>query len=178
MKKIDKINGFTLIELLIVMAIIGVLVIVSIGSFQSSQIRTRDTRRKNDLEQIGRALEIYYNDKGQYPDNSTDFKLNACEDLGSGPTTCDWGEEWSDENGTIYTVDLPADQNVGFNYYYLSDGSYYQLYARLENDEDGAIPTIAESPANYGISCGVLNCNYGIASSNKMVDAGRIITLD
>ncbi len=173
-----KNSGFTLIELLVVMAIIGILATIAIGSFQSSQTKARDTQRKNDLEQIGRALEAYYGDKEQYPDNSADFKLDGCEDLGSGPTTCDWEEEWSDENDTIYMIELPADPSSGLNYYYLSDGASYQIYARLENDQDRSIPLSTGNPANYNISCGSLNCNYGVASSNKTVEDGRTIIPD
>ncbi len=179
-KKEFSINqGFTLIELLIVMAVIGILVTISIGSFRSSQLKARDAQRKSDLTQIGHALEAYFNDKGQYPDNSAAFKIDGCEDLGAGPTTCEWGEKWDDEHDTVYMIELPADPGTaGLNYYYLSNGSAYQLYARLENDQDGAIPILDDDPANYGISCGELNCNYGVASSNKTVTDGRTITAD
>ena len=172
---LPKKNGFTLIELLVVMAIIGVLATISIVSFQASQTKARDAQRKSDLGQISQTLEAYYNDKGQYPDSSAAYKIDGCEDLGAGPITCEWGAEWSDEFDTIYMILLPTDTSAGLNYYYDSDGTYYQLYARLQNDLDGEIPTLLEAPANYGISCGVLNCNYGVASSNKTVEDGRII---
>lgn len=169
--------GFTLIELLVVMAVIGILATIAIGSFQSSQTKARDAQRKNDLNQISKALETYYNDKGQYPDNSAANKIDGCADVGAGPVTCDWGTEWSDENGTVYMVELPADPRAsGLNYYYISDGSFYQLYARLENDLDSSIPTLLDESADYGISCGGgYNCNYGVSSSNIAVDEGRTI---
>lgn len=176
---LPKKNGFTLVELLVVMAIIGILAAISIVSFQTSQTKARDAQRKSDLNQIGQTLEAYYNDKGQYPDNSAaTFKIDGCEDSGSGPDTCEWGAEWSDENDTIYMILLPADTSASLNYYYLSDGSYYQLYARLQNNLDGEIPTLSGNPANYSISCGALNCNYGIASSNKTVGDGRTVAAD
>ncbi|MGB9706948.1 MAG: type IV pilin protein, partial [Microgenomates group bacterium] len=59
--------GFTLIELLVAVAILGILATVGLGSFQSSQMKGRDARRKSDLSQIQKALEMYYNDKGAYP---------------------------------------------------------------------------------------------------------------
>ena len=43
--------GFTLVELMIVMIIMGILVLAGVGSFISSQKRSRDTKRKNDLRQ-------------------------------------------------------------------------------------------------------------------------------
>lgn len=160
------------------MAIIGILATITIGSFQSSQTKARDAQRKSDLKQIGSALEFYYNDKGEYPANSTENKIAGCADSGAGPETCEWGAEWSDENGTVYMAELPADPTSSLNYYYLSDGTYYQLYARLENDQDGAIPILDDALANYGVSCGGLNCNFGIASSNQKVEANRTITSD
>ena len=177
--KMKKNNGFTLIELLVVMAVIGILLTISIGSFQSSQLKARDTSRKSSLEQIGRALEAYNNDKGQYPIQSADQKMDGCGDFGSGSTTCEWGAEWSDENGTIYMIELPADPTTGLYYYYLSDsGTSYQLYARLENDQDGSIPTSGGAPGNYSLSCGNLLCNYGVSSSNETIENDRTISPD
>lgn len=168
-------SGFTLIELLVVMAIIGILSAVAFGSFQTSQAKARDAQRKNDLKQMGVALEAYYNDHGQYPLNSADYKINGCAGV---VATCDWGDEWSDDNGTIYMSKLPADPGDNIHYYYFSDGSYYQLYARLENNQDGDVPVLSNQPANYGISCGDFNCNFGLASSNVQVDTGRTLVQD
>lgn len=164
--------GFTLIEIMVVMAIIAVLAALSIGSFQSSQTKARDAQRKSDLRQISNSLETYYNDKGQYPDHAVDYKINGCVS----EATCEWGEEWVDENGTIYMITLPADPKDFLSYYYESDNSSYQLYARLENSLDGAVPTdpVSGDPANYGISCGDDNCNYGVASSNLTPESASL----
>lgn len=167
-------QGFTILELMVVMAIIGILAALSIVSFQSSQIKARDSERKSNLKQIGLALETYYNDKGQYPTNSVDYKMNACVS----EATCDWGDQWVDENGTVYMVEIPADRTGGLTYFYESDGRSYQLYARLENDLDNEVPTSSGDPANYGISCGDYNCNYGVSSTNTTVVSGRTITAD
>ena len=166
--------GFTLIEITVVMAIIAILAVLSVGSFRSSQIKARDAERKNDLKQISSSLEAYYNDKGQYPSNSVDFKINGC----ASEATCDWGDEWADENSTTYMVLMPSDSKEYLNYYYLSSNTSYQLYARLENDLDNDVPTSGGNPANYTISCGDYDCNYGVASSNTTVSSGRTITAD
>lgn len=166
--------GFTLIEIMVVMAIIGVLAAISVGSYRSSQIKARDAERKNDLKQIANSLEVYFNDKGQYPANSLDNKINGC----ISEATCDWDDEWIDENGTTYMVALPGDSRSYLNYYYESDGTSFQIYARLENDLDNDVPTSAGNPANYGISCGDYNCNYGVSSTNMTVSEGRTIVED
>ncbi len=50
--------GFTLMEVMIAIAIIGILTSAALGSFISSQIKGRDARRKADLQQLARALEL------------------------------------------------------------------------------------------------------------------------
>jgi len=139
-------KGFTLIELLVVIVILGLLMALGIGSFQSSQIKARDARRKNDLAQIQRALELYFNDYNQYPD------LDVASLSGG---------LWEDEKGTLYLKEFPQDPRFG-DYDYVLGGSStsYQLYARLENVRD------PEIGAYTGTSCGGEDCNYGVASSN------------
>ncbi|QQG52863.1 MAG: prepilin-type N-terminal cleavage/methylation domain-containing protein [Candidatus Falkowbacteria bacterium] len=62
----DK-DGFTLIELLVVIAIIGLLSTLSILALNQARARARDARRISDVKQISKALEIYYNESGNYP---------------------------------------------------------------------------------------------------------------
>ncbi len=166
--------GFTLIEITVVMAIIGLIAVLAVGSYRSSQIKARDAQRKNDLNQITKALEVYYNDKGQYPDNSISNEINGC----ASEATCIWTDEWEDENGTIYMVQVPADPRDYLNYYYYSTGTSYQIYARLENDLDNDVPTSGGNPGNYNISCGDYNCNYGVSSTNISVSEGRSVVAD
>ncbi len=165
-KKNDRNQGFTLIEILVTLVIIGLLSTVGLRSFMSSQQRSRDAKRKSDLKQIGVALETYYNDKNQYP-VSSGGDIVGCDDGAGGVTTCTWGEEFSDFNGTVYMVKLPDDVRAG--YYYVSDGTEYQIYARLENTQDIDVPqNTSDEPQVYpGTSCGSEVCNYGTASSNS-----------
>jgi prepilin-type N-terminal cleavage/methylation domain-containing protein len=64
-------TGFTLVELLLVMAIIGVLAGIGIGSYQNQLKKARDGRRQADLEQIRSALEMCRADTGSYPSSIT-----------------------------------------------------------------------------------------------------------
>ena len=106
-------KGFTLIELLVVMAILGLLAVVGISSFRSSQAKARDAQRKSDLQQVQRALEMYYNDHSSYPLS----------------TLIIWGEEFKDiaPNNTIYMKELPTNPSGGTEYCYQSTSSTYQL---------------------------------------------------
>jgi len=142
----NKKTGFTLIELLVVIAILGILATVGLGSFQSSQMKGRDAQRKSDLSQIQKALEMYYNDKGVYPTSIPGR-----------------GNEWRDTSvtgGTLYMKSVPGDPKGG-DYCYESDGTYYKLYAKLENTRDPKIITPSSS-----VCTAANGYNYGVSSSN------------
>lgn len=64
----NKTKGFTLIELLVVVAIISLLSSIVLSSLNSARAKARDARRLSDLHQIRNALELYFDDKGSYPE--------------------------------------------------------------------------------------------------------------
>lgn len=59
-------KGFTLIEVLVVATIIAVLTAIGVVSYTNINKRSRDTKRKSDMEQIRSALEMYRADNGFY----------------------------------------------------------------------------------------------------------------
>ena len=150
-------KGFTLIELLIVIMILGVLAALITGNFFTSLKKGRDAKRKADLEQITRALEMYYEDKRAYPSSS---------DVSFGSVLTDL------DSGKIYMQKLPNDPNSG-SYGYETDatGTYYKLYACLENTLQ--ILPYTSSPSTFTCSKNCKNqvdttvpCIWGISSSN------------
>lgn len=149
-----KKQGFTLMELLIAIAILGIMATVSMGGYFSSLKKGRDAKRKAALEQVQRALEMYYNDHGRYPE-ADEINLK-------------WGEQFTDGT-TIYMQKLPKDPKSDYTYQYITDvspetpGSYFKLYACLENDQDPQIITPSEGGTDCGCPSG---CNYGISSPN------------
>lgn len=124
-------NGFTLIELLVGIVILGIL-----GSFTFANVfnglpKARDAQRKNDLEQLQTALQLYYQDNNEYP------ALTKCES-----TTDDC---WStllvknNTNQSRYIKIIPKDpiNNSDHHYYYCSSATdKYTLVANLENVQD------------------------------------------
>ncbi len=150
----QALRGFTLIELLLIITLIGVLAIAVIallnpvGQFQKAQ----DAKRKSDLAQIQRLLELYYNDNDEYP-NSLNF-----------------GANWAG-----YSQLLPDDPKLNKHYDYRSvaGNQTYYMYASLDRgaqDPDrckpnGAVCTNANVP---GVSCGSGVCNYGVSSSDTL----------
>ncbi|HEX6257866.1 MAG TPA: prepilin-type N-terminal cleavage/methylation domain-containing protein [Candidatus Saccharimonadales bacterium] len=71
MRIFTKQTGFTVLELLVVVAIVGVLVLVSTNVYSGYQVRTRDTTRENNIKIIVAALERYHTTNGEYPNVGT-----------------------------------------------------------------------------------------------------------
>ena len=90
-------KGFTLIELLIAVSIIAILISIGVVSYGSVNKRSRDAKRKGDIEQLRSGLEMYRADNGYYPNT------------GSG--------SWADASGLstalvpTYLPSIPSDRN-------------------------------------------------------------------
>lgn len=124
-----KAKGFTLIELLIVITIIGILASLTFVSYSSAQERARDTKRKNDLEAIKKALELAKQDStGAYYYPEDHLTLD-------------------DDPNSPYIKILPTDPKTGVDYTYTptpagcTDGgptycTSYTVIACLENNAD------------------------------------------
>jgi type II secretion system protein G len=135
-------NAFTLVELLVVVAIIGLLSTVAVVSLTSTQTNARNQKRKADLLQISKALELYFADNGAYPSTGTAWH-GHCSLYGGYPDT--GATAWIPDISPTYMASLPRDprdsqpnpssaqgaclspsQNC---YLYRSDGNNYKLLA-------------------------------------------------
>jgi type II secretion system protein G len=129
-------NGFTLIELLVVIAIIGLLASIIFASLNKTRMKARNSRRLSDMRQIQLALELYYDEKGQYPIDDND----------GGGCGCDYSHLPSDNPDFIdvlepdYMPKVPLDPTQdpttpNLVYKYVSDdGSTYTLQFNMEPD--------------------------------------------
>ena len=122
-------RGFTLIELLVVIAIIGILSSVVLASLNEARAKANDTKRISDLQQVQKALELYYGTYGAYPNTSNSWR-GSCPSFGSHSTTDANG--WVPNLAPVYIPVLPLDPqpvNPHGCYLYRSTGTDYMLLA-------------------------------------------------
>ncbi len=131
-------GGFTLIELLVVISIMGLLSSVVLSAVNSARVKARDTQRIQALEEIRKALTLYYHDNGQYPvpsgayatgDNSSNYSS------GGGSVS-----SWAALGGVLapYLSSLPVDpvnsMTTGYNNIWNNSTIYYGYGYRVKND--------------------------------------------
>lgn len=136
-------GGFTLIELLVVISIIGVLSTVAMTSLNGARTKSRDVKRKAEIAEIRKALELYYADHGNYP--RSDGALSPNDGWSNSNDA-----SWNDLQTALapYMQILPRDPvntssgwpNTGsYTYTYYSLGydcnqQWYMIVYRLEAD--------------------------------------------
>jgi prepilin-type N-terminal cleavage/methylation domain-containing protein len=88
-KHIRKQSGITLIEVLIAVCIIAVLAAMFFSGYTTQLKKSRDGKRKADMQKIKTSFEDYYNDNGCYPTNVSVFdncgSTSAYEEGGFSP---------------------------------------------------------------------------------------------
>lgn len=145
MKNVSRTTGFTLIEVLVAATIIAILTAVGMVSYTNINKRSRDTKRRSDMEQIRSALEMYRADNGSYPNTG--------------------GGSWSDTSnlsGTLvssYMSAIPSDpksatQTYRYQATNLVSGNYYgyclSSLLESENPSDTCTPDTVNTH-NYGL---------------------------
>lgn len=143
-----KNKGFSLIELLITIAIIGVIGTIAFVSLNGVREKARDTKRKNDIAQIGRFLAL------------------SCYEPNGGTGTYDLADLLEEikvkfPQAQNFLAKAPRDPKIGtdsqtyYFYQYQSSDKKCVLYANLEN-QDEPITLINLSAPTPGGGSGVL----------------------
>ena len=163
MSKAKK-QGFTLIELLIVIAIIGILSTLAVVALQSARQSARDAKRISDIKQMQIALELYYNTRGEYPDNVTSS---------------------IEHNGLVYMAKVPIAPNPAdgdcqtasntYEYIQQDSGASYTIDFCL-GSQTGALSSGAKQAVPGGIiSDGVIFGGGGTPPPSGALDCSDII---
>ena len=63
-------RGFTLVELLVVIAIISLLSSIVLASLNTARAKGRDAKRISDMQEFRKAVALYYDDNGKFPQNA------------------------------------------------------------------------------------------------------------
>jgi type II secretory pathway pseudopilin PulG len=114
----------SLIELLVVMAIVGTLSSVVLFAISDSRLKGRDAGRKAQVQEILKALEIFYTDGSGYPDDGTPA------DSATGDTIASIGSGFI--AGT-YLRTLPEEPE---RYFYCLSNDRKSLLLALNTEED------------------------------------------
>jgi prepilin-type N-terminal cleavage/methylation domain-containing protein len=143
MKFLARQKGFTLIELLVVISIISLLATLAITRLNNARVKSRDVIRKADLTQIRKALDLYYDKYGKYP------QAGACAYGSNCYVYSTAGDNWIPAltaDGFMLKVPKDPKNNAGSpwttgNYSYAygnvsATGQVYDLTAQLENTSD------------------------------------------
>lgn len=136
-------RGFTLIEIMVSVSIMVMLTIIGVVTYSSVNKRSRDVKRKGDLEQIRSALEMYRSDNGYYPN------------VGAG--------SWNETSGLsdlvpVYLPAIPSDPQSSVYYYKatnFADPKYYGycICGMLETQSSTTSTCVDTLPSD---------CNYGL----------------
>lgn len=154
-------TGFTLVEIMVAIAIVAILAMVGLVIFSNVTRGARDSKRKQDLNAISKALYQYYLQYGRYPAPrpssgvvSNDPTVSPC---GWGPRSSSTnapscgGDQWltDDPNFAQFMPIIPRDPSndrstgtyaedhgLTYTYWTSATGNTFDLLARLENEDD------------------------------------------
>lgn len=175
--------GFTLIELLVVIAIITLLASVVLVALNSARKKARIAKRLADLSQIAKALELYFNDNGNYPTSTSAEYRSECPGTG-------WSWTQVTANNVIpglvpqYMTKFPSDPSMDFSrnggdggscYAYVSDptGKGYKVLDHIINEfsfsDYLSHPELVDTSRDGGSTCaldGSTPWSWAISSPN------------
>jgi general secretion pathway protein G len=150
----QRARGFTLLEVLVSATIIAVLTAIGIVSYASVNKRSRDVKRKSDMEQMRSALEMFRADNNEYPNPGTNASIIAGQ--------FNQASVLEDDLVSTYLPAVSTDPDVDQSYYYqpIATGGVYTSYCLCSYLE--TLPQGTSSTTCTVALAG--SCNYGLKS--------------
>lgn len=154
------VKGFTLVELITITALIAVLIsgVIAVINPIAQLDKAQDARRKSDLAEIQKGLDLYYQDNGRYPASTGTYQITGAA----------WNAAWSPYMGRVPQDPTPATRT--YVYFASANGQSYWLYANLARGAKDSqsctggndCPSVPAANA-----CGTGKaCNFGLSSPN------------
>lgn len=140
MKRVKENSGFTLIEVLVASTIVIVLMTIGMVSYTNASKKSRDNKRKADLEIIRQGLVLMRADEGSYPDVSSH---TITSDTSYTSTLNVGGTTVSTYLSQPYPLD-PQNPTLSYSYTTSDSGASFELSATMEVSEPN--PYIVYSP--------------------------------
>lgn len=131
--------GFSKQEIVFVISVLSAIFGVSFFQLKISEMKTRDSQRKADVELVGRALDSYFEDYKIYPEASGNGEIKSCGYMAV--QTCPWGEgPMIDVHNVTYLKKLPVDpqsyKDKKYIYSTNTDRTKYKICVSLEYSGD------------------------------------------
>ncbi len=179
-------RGFTLIELLVVIAIIAILIALLLPAVQQAREAARRTQCKNNLKQIGLAVENYESTYGAFPPGRL-----GCDGINTGPCNGNTNKQRAGMSGFVLLLQFLEQQNL-FDLVNIADAPYNQdstwttanhqtvLEARPSVyvcPSDTSLPSVTTNgfeagTGSYAFSHGTLGPSNGISTTMKIDNTG------
>lgn len=134
-------RGFTLVELLVVMLIIGILMTLLIPAVNSVRDRARSIQSKNNLRQMGLAMQSYSVATGYFPPSYSCAEYDATSPTSSAKQNFPGYSHL--EGWSVHVLLLPhLEQSILINNLNLSLPYNYYIQDGASNPSGGAAPTV------------------------------------
>jgi prepilin-type N-terminal cleavage/methylation domain-containing protein len=139
MNTTKHLRGFSLLEILAVVAIMGILAMISLGPIHAAQIRGRDSQRKADVNTLSQAIESFYADQRTVPDGT----LASCslrDSTQSAPWIPGLSSYITSTQGKALSIPVDPKNNATYRYTYQcfqnDPAKRYRVTAQMENAKD------------------------------------------
>lgn len=174
-----QLKAFTLVELLVVMAIISLLASLVLSSLAGARMQANDTKIAEDLRQVRKSIEIYYNDNNSFPDPAISSVDNN-DVLAFDSSSAGWSNKLTffvktaEAQSAVHSTPLCANFDRVANQLvakkYLSSRPVHPY----DNDAEG-ICYKAKKTLNSFVSYGILNAKVGTDDGNRSKRTGFIL---